>query len=553
MIHTYKSKNKIKILIQDICTTTDIEELKSTFYTYKNIEISLIDIEIIPALVIKLFNKYRYNTTLDTNNKTLWIYLRSFDIDIKLNYEPNKNIDKHCQLEAIAIGGSAGALKNIMQIIKKLPFCDITVFIVIHLLPKEKSRLVSILKPLTHYTVKEPSHKEIIKKGHIYIAPPDYHILVENKTILKTQSKKVNFCRPSIDVLFKSLAKEYQQSLLSILTCGYLDDGSRSLSDIKKYNATSIIQDPNGCEANDIPLNAIITKNYDWIFSLEDINTFIHDKLNFTLDLDDRIKSFVDKIHHIYNYDFKHYDKSSLKRRVELLRLELGFDNFNQFETLILNNKNMFELLFKKISINVSEFFRDPLMYLEFEKTIIPILKTYPHIRIWCSASAKGQEAYSIAMILDKYQLLHKTIIYATDFNPLIIKQAKNALFTKDDYAICRDNYKKISNTDDLLRWFNIDNNIIEVKEYIKNKVQFFGHNLVTDGEINEFHIVFCRNVLIYFDEELQNKVIRLIYNSLIRDGYLFLGSSEHIKDNNKFLEVKNKHYKKLFKKAKEF
>lgn len=552
MIHFYNSNDTMKLLIQEECKNSEKEKIKEIIDRNNNIEISLLDIEILPSDIIKFIKENKSKIVLNTNNKMVWLYLRSLSIDIKLEYNKKVKRLQPFLVEAIALGGSAGSLKNIIKIIKELPFSDISVFIVVHILPNEKSKLVDILSQYTSYTVKEPENNEKVETKHIYVASPDFHMSVKDGYIIKSQSAKVNYCRPAIDVLFKSLAKEYKDGLIAILTCGYMDDGSRSLTDIKKHKGISIVQDPNECEANEIPLNAIVTKNNDWVFNVDDINSFIKDKLNFTLDLNDRIKSFIKHIDETYGYDFSHYDKNSLKRRIELLRGELCIDNFSEFEYIILHDNDMFEQLFKKISINVSEFFRDPNMFEEFEKNIIPILATYPHIRIWCSASSKGQEAYSVAMLLDKHNLLNKSIIYATDFNSLIIKQAKNALFTNKDYNICEKNYLEIGNKKELEKWFDIYDDFVEVKDYIKNKVQFFQHNLVTDGEINEFHIIFCRNVLIYFDEELQNKVIKLIHGSLVRDGYLLLGSSEHINDKKKFIQSKNEKYNKIFKKAKD-
>ncbi len=553
MIHIYNTNEIIKILIQTEIKRIEIKTIQETLEQNKVFEISLIDIEFVVSDIIKLFIKYKNNLTLNTNNHTLWLYLRNLNIDIKLNYHNKKSILHNVPIKAIGIGGSAGSLSNIMNIIQKLPYCDISVFIVIHILPNEKSKLVEILQQFTNYTVKEPVHNEQMQLKHIYIASPDLHMYVEGGHIYHSNTPKVNFCRPAIDVLFKSLAIEYKNSLLVILTCGYLDDGSRSLKDIKNYGGISIIQDPNQCEANEMPINAMITKNYDLVFSLDDINSFIKDKLNFTLNLEDRINSLVEGIDKKYGYNFKQYDKSSLTRRIEILRQELAIESFSEFEYMVLNDSEIFELLFKKISINVSEFFRDADMFFEFEKHIIPILATYPHIRIWCSASAKGQEAYSIAMILDKFGLLKRSVIYATDFNALIIEQAKNGLFTKKEFEKCSSNYSLLGNKSDLSRWFNIYDGFVEVKEPIKNKVQFFQHNLVTDGEFNEFHIIFCRNVLIYFDEKLQDKVIDLMHSSLIRNGFLILGSSEHINNKDKFTQLLGGKYNKIFKKAKEY
>jgi chemotaxis protein methyltransferase CheR len=552
MIHTFKNKDIVKVLIQDECSLKDIDELIKLIEQKTKMEISFLNISHIKADLINYLHKYKEYLHLSCDNKSLWMYLKKLSIDIKYDYAKTISHIHKSNIKAIAIGGSAGSLSNIIKILKQLPYCDISVFIVIHILPNEKNNLVNILQQTTNYTVKEAFHGEKINTKHIYIASPDLHMLVQNGHIYHSKTQKVNFCRPAIDVLFKTLSIEYQNTLLAIITCGYLDDGSRSLNDIKNNNGTILIQNPNQCEANDMPINAMTTRCYDHVLDIEEISSYILEKLNFTVDLRDRIYSFMKHIEEVYGYDFTHYDKNSLLRRVNLFRKELNIESFTEFEDLILHDKEIFESLFKKFSINVSEFFRDANMYRQFKTDVIPILATYPHIRVWCSACSSGQEPYSVAMLLDEAGLLNRSIIYATDFNGLIIEQAKNGLFSTKAYEQCKNSYTNSGGEEDINRWFDVYDNYVRIKENIRNKVQFFQHNLVTDGEINEFHVVFCRNVLIYFDEELQDRVIGLINSSLVRNGFLVLGNSEHINSKECFNQQKSKYENKIFKKIRD-
>ena len=550
MIHVFNRGDVTNIIVQDAIPKEDAKDIIKILDSYENIEITFIDIQHISTSIILKLDRFKGNIKLVTNNKTLWLYLRKIGIQIKLN-RLNKNYSTsiHRDISAIAIGGSAGSLKSMVSIIKSLPFCDISIFIVMHILPDQKSKLVQILQLETKFKVKEAQNGEKIKKGYVYIAPPDRHLLAVDGYIQTPQTPKVNFCRPAIDVLFTSLALEYKETLVTVLTCGYLDDGSRSLSVVKENNGISIIQNPNQCEANDIPLNAMSTKNYDFVFDIEDIGEYLKNKLNFTINLEERVLYLMKEIYKKYGYDFTNYDKGSLVRRVELLRQELGVDNFSDMENIILRDNEVFESLFEKLSINVSEFFRDINTFKQFKEQIIPVLETYSHIRIWCAGSSKGQEAYSVAMLLAEHGLLERSIIYATDFNGLVLEQAKNGIYSKEEYLQCEENYLLLNNKNPLEKWFEIEENYVIINDEIRRKVHFFQHNLVTDGEINEFHIVFCRNVLIYFNEKLQKKVINLIYSSLVRDGYLILGDSEHINGEEKFKRLKNNSNSKVFKK----
>ena len=550
MLHLLHKNNKTKILIEDSCDQNDTEKLLQLFEQKSNIEISFISISVLSSNVIKGLSCYKNKLKLSTNDRTLWNYLRKISINIKLEGIVHKSNKKNIPLKAIGIGGSAGALRNIIKIVKELPYSDIVMFIVVHILPDEKNQLVDILQQCTNYKVKEAKDGEQIKQNHIYIASPNLHMIVQDGCIYHLKIKKVNFCKPSIDVLFKSLASEYQESLVTILTCGYLDDGTKSLKNIINNNGIIIIQNPNECEANDIPLNAIITKNYTYIFDIDDINTYIKSRLNTIINLEDRISEFIYKIYKVYGDDFRGYDKKSIKRRVELFRKELRINSFSDFEELVLSDTDIFKSLFKKLSINVSNFFRDPEVFKQIREDIVPILKTYPSLRIWCSACSTGQEPYSVALLLDEVGLLEKSIIYATDFNNTVLQQAKNGIFPKNSFIQFKKDYIQSGGKEDFNKWFEINDDYVEIDSLIKNKVHFFQHNLVTDGIINEFHIVFCRNVLIYFDKKLQEKVFKLIYDSLIRNCFLILGKSETVNIEDGFKKSEKYFHNKIFQKG---
>ncbi|MEA3497922.1 MAG: chemotaxis protein CheB, partial [Campylobacterota bacterium] len=514
MIHYEQYGTITKILIENGCSKSDELELLKLLKEKDKLSISFITTSIVSPEIVKSLINTKKDLKLTTDDKILWSYLRKLSINIALDkiyhYKHNNN-----EIKAIGIGGSAGALQNIIKIVKELPYSDIAVFIVVHILPNETNKLASILQQFTSFRVKEAENGEKVRLNHIYVTSPNLHMNVVDGYIYQTSEPKVNFSRPSIDVLFKTLNLEYKENLLTILTCGYLDDGINSLKDIKETGGIAIVQDPNECEANEIPLNAIISGNYTEVFNIEQINEYIKAKLNAIINLEDRVRKLLKNINKIYGYDFSDYDIKSISRRVELVRQELRIDIFIEFENVILNNREIFELLFKKISINVSDFFRDPEVFKHIRGEVLPILKTYPHIKVWCSACSSGEEPYSVAIMLDEMGLLDRSIIYATDFNNNILNQAKNGMFSKKSYKQYKENYIKSGGKKDFDSWFEITDNYVELNSKIKDKLNFFQHNLVTDGVFNEFHLVFCRNVLIYFDKKLKNNVIKLINDSL--------------------------------------
>jgi len=164
---------------------------------------------------------------------------------------------------------------------------------------------------------------------------------------------------------------------------------------------------------------------------------------------------------------------------------------------------------------------------------------------VWCAGCSRGDEPYSIAIMLDELGLLHKSLVYATDFNPRVLKEAENGLFSKDDFINFESNYIKSTGKKELRDWFEFEQNIVEVKEHIKKKVLFFQHNLVTDDSINEFHLIFCRNVLIYFNRSLQKTVFNTIDNSLFKGEFLVLGESEKLPEEYNYKMIDKKIYKK--------
>jgi len=160
------------------------------------------------------------------------------------------------------------------------------------------------------------------------------------------------------------------------------------------------------------------------------------------------------------------------------------------------------------------------------------IQKEHQHsykIKLWSAGCSSGEEVYSSAIILNELGLLHKSLIYATDFNPVVIKEAENGIYPRAKFETSQQLYKELNLNTPLSYYFNINNDYVEIIDEIKEKVMFFVHNLEEDTVFNEFDIIECKNVLIYFDDVLQDRVFKLLYNSLKFGGHLFLGESEYL------------------------
>ncbi len=231
-----------------------------------------------------------------------------------------------------------------------------------------------------------------------------------------------------------------------------------------------------------------------------------------------------------YGYDFKNYSKSHLKRRLEQRMKMGGMNNYAQMQHRIIHDESFFNTLLLDLSINVTEMFRDPWVYKKIREVIVPMLKTYSFIKVWHAGCSAGQEVYSMAILLEEENLKKRTQIYATDFNELILEKAKEGIYPVDVMKEYTSNYQNSGGQSDFSDYYTADYDHVIFKNSLKDKVLFSSHNLVTDGVFGEMNLIVCRNVLIYFDRDLQNKVLQLFYDSLLPGGFLCLGSKESLK-----------------------
>jgi chemotaxis protein methyltransferase CheR len=260
----------------------------------------------------------------------------------------------------------------------------------------------------------------------------------------------------------------------------------------------------------------------------------------------------LEALHLKYGYDFRHYSKAHLKRRI-IQRLKLSdLSTISELQNKILWDKNFYRTFLQDLSINVTEMFRDPEFYLAFRNKVVPDLLTYPHIKVWHAGCSTGEEVYSLAIILKESNLLSRTRIYATDINKNVLEVAKQGIYSSKEMELYTDNYLKSGGQGKLADYYTSKYGSVIFDKSLSKNVVFADHNLVTDGVFAEVNLVFCRNVLIYFDRELQNKVLTLFTNSLIKRGFLCLGTKESlqfsdIEENYEIIEKKMKIYKKAY------
>jgi chemotaxis protein methyltransferase CheR len=237
-----------------------------------------------------------------------------------------------------------------------------------------------------------------------------------------------------------------------------------------------------------------------------------------------------------FGYDFRNYSKAHLKRRL-LHRLKIsGINTISELQNKVLWEKDFYRILLQDLSINVTEMFRDPTFYKVLRELVLPVLSTYAHIKVWHAGCSTGEEVYSLAIILKEENLLDRTMIYATDFNKNVLDLAKQGFYKKQDMDLYSKNYLDAGGKNQLSDYYTSKYGSVMFDKSLAKNVVFADHNLVTDGVFAEVNLVFCRNVLIYFDKSLQNKVFHLFHNSLTKNGFLCLGTKESIR----FTELEN-------------
>ncbi len=228
-----------------------------------------------------------------------------------------------------------------------------------------------------------------------------------------------------------------------------------------------------------------------------------------------------------YGYDFRHYARASVKRRVQRIVEKSGCARISEVIPRILYDEAFSQTAIQEFSISVTEMFRDPEFYRALRQIVVPYLKTYPYIRVWHAGCAMGEEVYSMAILLQEEDLYDRSTIFATDFNEAVLDKAREGIYALRNIRQYTLNYMSGGGTRSFGDYYHAKYESAIMDPSLKSRITFASHNLATDGVFGELHVIFCRNVLIYFDKELQNRVLGLFAESLAPGGFLCLGSKE--------------------------
>ncbi|MDB5283379.1 MAG: cheR [Bacteroidota bacterium] len=263
------------------------------------------------------------------------------------------------------------------------------------------------------------------------------------------------------------------------------------------------------------------------------------------------LQDLLEAIRAAHGYDFTEYADASVRRRIAYFMNNHKIETLEMLEKILLKEESVFETFIQGMSVSVTEMFRDPSFYKSLRENVIGRLSTYPFIKIWIAGCATGEEVYSMAILFKEEGLLNRTLIYATDINQKSLQAAKEGVYPLENMKAYTGNYQKSGGRKAFSEYYKAKYNSVLFDKSLRENVVFSPHNLSTDRSFNEFQLIVCRNVLIYFNQQLQGKVINLFYDSLCPFGFLGLGSKESLLFSTKknfFDEVDRK--EKIFRKS---
>ncbi len=241
------------------------------------------------------------------------------------------------------------------------------------------------------------------------------------------------------------------------------------------------------------------------------------------------IDLLLETIYRQWGYDFRNYARASLERRIQNTMRKLDTTLISELIPLIIHSAECFDIFLKEMSVTVTEMFRDPSFFAVLRENVIPELSAWSHIKIWCAGCATGEEVYSLAILLMEENIFHQCQIYATDFNSNSLAVAKEGVYPLSKMKLFVENYNRAGGKKTFADYYQAKYESVMFDQHLKDNIVFSHHNLISDGSFGEMNLILCRNVLIYFNQTLQNRVLTLFDQSLCYGGFLCLGTKESL------------------------
>jgi len=241
------------------------------------------------------------------------------------------------------------------------------------------------------------------------------------------------------------------------------------------------------------------------------------------------INLLLEAVYQRYGYDFRSYARASIERRARQFMANNGFASVSEMLPRLLRDKVFFTALARFFSIPVTEMFRDPPVYRSLREKVVPFLRTWPHFKVWHAGCATGEEVYSLAIVLKEEGVYDRATIYATDFNEDALDRARDGIYDIGKIQEATRNYQEAGGQGSFSEYYHARYDAVAMHSDLRQRVVFSSHNLASDSAFGEMHLVFCRNVMIYFNRQLQNRALGLFTESLVHGGFLCLGTKEDL------------------------
>jgi len=459
---------------------------------------------------------------------------------------------KYENLTLVGIGSSAGGYESLQKFFLNLNVEEqenITYIVAQHLDPSHPSDIGKILSKFTTLTVKEIVNNLKIESSIVYYCPPNFDVVIKNGNFILT--KPTSSVKPSIDRLFISLASEKQKKAMGIILSGSGNDGTKGIEEIAKNGGITLCEDDKAKHYY-MPKSALDSGKINASLSIavlaESIPAIIEDRHYFIkyVEIKNHLKEIFKIINKKINIDFSGYKEGTIIRRIEKRMKSIKITNISTYIEYLKKDRYEVEKLKNEFFIIVTSFFRDKEAFFALKNELKELVKkSDDNLRIWVPACATSQEAYSIAILLfeifEELNLTKKVTIFATDISNNNIQEARTKVFTFEEVQELDNNY--------IDKYFDKIDNFYKPKTILRDVIVFSQHNIIKDPPFLNIDLISCRNLLIYFNSELQKQIFRIFYFSLKVDGLLFLGKSESIGDLNflfSILDEKYKIYKKL-------
>ncbi|HEX8547519.1 MAG TPA: chemotaxis protein CheB [Cytophagaceae bacterium] len=477
--------------------------------------------------------------------------------DLKGGLNLNYSFERQSKHYVVGIGASAGGLEALQQLLSSIPSdTGLSFIVVLHLSPDYKSLMPELLSRCTQMNVQVAEEDATIIPDNVYIIPIKKYIVVDNHKI-KLLDKIPTYHSPntSIDIFLTSLAHQYKEKAVAIILSGTGTDGTKGIEEIKKFGGLTIIQEPMSAKFDGMPLSAIGSGKADYILPPQLVYGAIHNFIqedNYLKNLiesgnfasQDDIEVLDEILYHVKasrGIDFTAYKRPTITRRI--IR-RMGVNNLktlDQYCKLLKANSEETEHLANEFLINITKFFRDNEAFHQIEHSIIPEIfknKSFKDpVKFWVVGCSTGEEAYSFAILVHEYLKKTKQVydvkIFATDIDKEAVEYASKGCYAEGSVLHL--------SKDRLESYFTKEGSKYKVTVEIRKMVVFAQQDVATNPPYNKIDLLSCRNVLIYFNSELQRKTLGILHFALNLNGYLFLGPSESAEIIKDSLEVVSK------------